>query len=92
MVKPMKIPISFFIIISLFLTSCSSIPPEKQCKLDSDCVPSVCCHANDVVNKNYAPNCKDLFCTLDCQPGTLDCGQGQMKCLQKQCTAVISQE
>jgi len=84
--------LSLLIILSIFLSGCSSIPPEKRCSVDKDCVPAACCHATDVVNKDHAPGCKDQFCTLDCQPGTLDCGQGQMKCLQKQCTVVLSQE
>ncbi len=86
----MKLLLPLLIIFSLFLTSCSSIPPEKQCKLDSDCVPAACCHASDVVNKDHAPNCKDQLCTLDCQEKTLDCGQGQIKCIQDECKAVIS--
>lgn len=74
-----------------FLISCttSEIPPEKQCSVDEDCVPAECCHPTDVVNKNYAPDCAGIFCTMDCQGGTLDCQQGEIKCLQGECQAVI---
>ncbi len=85
----MKIFPLLFIIISLFLTSCSFIPPEKRCSLDTDCVPAACCHAKDAVNKESAPNCQGILCTAVCEPGTLDCGQGKIKCLNKQCTVVI---
>ncbi len=78
------------IIVAIIRSSCSSIPPEKRCSIDSDCIPAACCHATDIVNKEYAPNCKDQLCTLDCQPNTLDCGQGQVKCIQKQCTTILS--
>jgi len=88
-----KILISVVIIISLFLVSCatpSSIPAEKQCTTDSDCVPAQCCHPDSAVNKDFAPDCKGTFCTEECSPGTLDCQQGEIKCLAGACTAVLN--
>lgn len=75
----------------VLVVSCTqtNIPPEKQCQVDGDCIPSSCCHSTDAVNKNYPPDCEGIICTVDCQGGTLDCGQGEIKCLQNQCTAVI---
>lgn len=84
--KPL-IYISF--ILSIFLlTSCSPLPPEKQCSVDADCVPVACCHATGAVNYEYGPSCEGVLCTLECQPETLDCGQGKVQCLQKQCVVV----
>ena len=72
---------------ALFLASC--VPTEKVCSLDKDCVPAICCHASDTVNRDNAPDCRGILCTMDCVPETLDCGQGQMKCVQDQCRAVF---
>lgn len=76
------------IVCSFFLTACSA-PLEKQCSTDADCVPAACCHATDVVNRAYAPDCSQQFCTAVCQPGTLDCSQGEIKCLKHTCMAVM---
>jgi len=74
----------------LALVSCTSnIPLEKQCSVDSDCVPAVCCHADDAVNGQYAPDCSDVLCSQSCEPDTLDCGQGEIRCIDNTCTAVI---
>jgi len=72
---------------SVFLLSCT--PAEKVCSIDSDCVPAACCHATDAVNAEHGPDCRGVFCTAVCQPGTLDCGQGKVNCISGQCTAVI---
>ncbi|NQV09365.1 hypothetical protein HQ529_05945 [Candidatus Woesearchaeota archaeon] len=61
-----------------------NIPPEKYCKEDSDCVPAQCCHATDVVNKDYAPDCKNIDCTDDCR-GPLDCLCGKTICENNEC-------
>lgn len=74
----------------LLLTSCSPLPPEKQCSVDADCVPDACCHATDAVNSEYGPSCESVFCTLECRPETLDCGQGKVECVKKECKAVFS--
>lgn len=81
----------FLIAVLVLVVSCSSIPPEQRCTLDSDCVPAACCHAIDVVSKGYAPNCDDVICTLECQPDTLDCGQGKIQCLKNKCTVVLEE-
>ncbi len=57
---------------------------EKNCNVDSDCVPVSCCHANDVVNKENAPSCENLKCTASCET-ILDCGQGRPVCNDGQC-------
>ena len=74
----------------LFLVACTTVPLEKQCTVDSDCVPSLCCHASDAVAKDSAPDCGGVFCTEECQPGTLDCGQGVVSCVSGECKAVFS--
>lgn len=77
----------------LLLAACASppaaIPAEKQCSVDSDCLPAQCCHPKDAVNKNSAPNCQGLLCTQECVPNTIDCGQGEIKCMQGECKAVM---
>ncbi len=67
----------------------SNIPDNKQCIQDSDCVPDACCHAKSAVNSQYAPNCKDISCTMSCEPETFDCGQGKVECVEGQCVVTI---
>ncbi len=91
MKKIIQITLIISLLITLFLASCtSSIPPEKQCSVNQDCVPSKCCHADDAVNKANAPNCNDIFCTQQCKPGTLDCNQGKISCVKGECKALIT--
>ena len=88
-----KVLIGVLVIISLFLVSCvttSSVPLEKQCTSDTDCVPAQCCHPDDALNQKYAPDCGDILCTTECRGGTLDCAQGEIKCLAGACTAVLN--
>ncbi len=77
-------------LLALFLVSCTTVPLEKQCVVDSDCVKAECCHASGAVNKEYGPDCSNLFCTQECVPNTLDCGQGQIKCVKNECVGVIN--
>ncbi|MBI2666498.1 hypothetical protein HYX13_02705 [Candidatus Woesearchaeota archaeon] len=86
--------VGLFLVVSFILVSCnpslsSQIPAEKQCVFDSDCVPAGCCHPADAVNKDFAPDCSETFCTMECAPNTLDCGQGEVKCVDKRCVAVL---
>jgi hypothetical protein len=77
------------VLLTIFLIGCSgSISEELQCSEDIDCVPNACCHADGTVNKESAPNCSSMFCTMDCAPDTIDCGQGDLKCLEGQCQVV----
>ena len=76
--------------IALFSLIACQPAQQKQCTTDDDCVPTACCHAQDAVNKAYAPDCKGVVCTMQCEPETLDCGQGEIKCVNNQCTAVIN--
>ncbi|MEK6845535.1 MAG: hypothetical protein AABY26_02145 [Nanoarchaeota archaeon] len=61
----------------------------QTCVKDSDCVPTTCCHANESVNKESAPNCTSQFCTSECVPDTLDCGQGNLQCISGKCQITI---
>lgn len=74
----------------LLLTSCTSLDAEKQCSVDADCVAASCCHPADAVNTMYAPDCQDVACTMQCEPGTLDCGQGRITCLENRCVVIIN--
>ena len=73
----------------LFTFGCTQVPAEKVCKVDADCVPATCCHPTDTVNKEHAPDCSGVACTLSCEPNTLDCGGGEMKCIQGACQAIL---
>lgn len=77
------------LLLSFFLLSCTpDIRPDQQCQTAADCVPDACCHAHDVVNTQYAPDCSGVFCTMNCEPGTLDCGQAKIDCLAGACTVI----
>ena len=58
---------------------------QLACSSDSDCVPAGCCHSKSAVNRNFAPDCSDMFCTAVCEPNTLDCGQAKPKCIVRRC-------
>ena len=75
------------VLVMFFLIGC--VPAEKSCTEDKDCVKADCCHASDAVNKENAPDCKGMLCTMECKPGTTDCGQGEIKCVEGSCEAVL---
>ncbi len=55
------------------------------CQSDTDCVPATCCHSDECVYIAYKPDCKDIVCTGECQPGTMDCEQGSCICENNVC-------
>ena len=80
-------------IISANIQNMQPKPADNMtCEVDSDCVAAQCCHATSVVNKNFAPDCKEVACTLECRSGTLDCGYCEIKCVDKKCTIKWSEE
>ena len=79
----------FLLIPLIFLVACS-VPTEKVCSVDSDCIAAQCCHAADAVNKENAPDCSGMLCTMNCEPNTLDCGQGAVQCVSGSCEAVLN--
>lgn len=54
------------------------------CLVDSECVPSSCCHAESCVLVGEASDCSDIFCTQECS-GPLDCGAGVCGCVEGFC-------
>lgn len=77
------------VLVSLFLIACqTSISEDKVCSVDTDCVAATCCHASDVVNNANAPDCSEVLCTANCEPGTLDCGQAEAMCVEGKCELV----
>ncbi|MBS3116051.1 hypothetical protein J4421_00480 [Candidatus Woesearchaeota archaeon] len=86
----MKLYFVLLIVLLFLIAACT--PEEKQCTVNEDCIPSQCCHATETVNKKNAPDCRNVLCTLQCEPGTLDCGQGEVKCVDNICTAVIKEK
>jgi len=69
-----------------------SVIDNMTCKVDSDCVAAQCCHATEVINKNFAPDCKEIFCTMECRSGTIDCDHGEIKCVDSKCTVIWPEE
>ncbi len=55
------------------------IDDHMKCTSDQECVPATCCHATEVVNKNFSPNCSGRMCTMSCET-ILDCGRGKPVC------------
>ncbi len=81
---------SLLVVLTAFVASCTApVPVEKQCTVDADCERATCCHADDAVNTQFAPDCAKVLCTAECVPGTLDCQQGEIKCVVGECKAVI---
>lgn len=62
----------------------------NYCVDDSNCIPAQCCHPTSCINKNSAPNCQDVACTLECRGGTMDCGAGHCACVNNKCQAVFT--
>lgn len=77
------------LVLLLILTSCASIPVEKQCETVDQCSPEECCHSSEAVNKKFAPDCTEVMCTMECVPRTLDCDQGDLVCVRGECEVVI---
>jgi hypothetical protein len=75
------------VLVTLLLVSCS-VPEEKVCSVDSDCVAASCCHSSDAINNDNAPECNGILCTAECVSDTLDCGQGEVRCLEGSCQVV----
>lgn len=59
------------------------------CVVDADCAPANCCHATTCVSESEKPNCKGIYCTASCEPGTLDCGQGNCACIKGKCNTIL---
>lgn len=55
---------------------------------DRGCVAASCCHANSCVWEKDAPDCGDVDCTADCEPGTMDCGAGHCGVVDGECGVV----
>jgi hypothetical protein len=62
----------------------------SECSGNTDCVAAQCCHPNDCVPLDEAPDCYGVSCTDNCEPGTMDCGQGHCECQSGTCVAVIA--
>lgn len=73
----------------------SDIPQDTQgalqaadyCETAEDCAPNKCCHPDDTVNKEVAPDCETIFCDQSCQ-GPLDCGVGHIECNNNKCVII----
>ena len=63
------------------------LPKSPECEIDSDCVPSSCCHPNSCVSLEKKPNCSDVLCSMECV-GPLDCGAGSCGCVKNKCIII----
>ncbi|MBR9683905.1 hypothetical protein GOV03_05200 [Candidatus Woesearchaeota archaeon] len=82
------IKLGIIVMLGLLVLVMGCVPAEKMCTEDKECVPAACCHADDAVNKENAPNCAGMLCTTECAPNTIDCQQGEIKCVKGSCEAV----
>jgi hypothetical protein len=62
----------------------------NYCVDDSNCIPAQCCHPTSCINRDSAPNCEGVVCTLECRGGTMDCGYGYCACVDNRCQAVFT--
>ena len=76
-----------FVIIMFRPVDVSNIPKELVCASDADCVPEKECHAASCINSDFKEGI-DMFCTLECAPGTMDCGQGSCACVNHRCEVI----
>ncbi len=67
----------------------TTIENKLFCQNKLDCVPAACCHPNSCINKNFKPDCGNIGCTANCEPGTMDCGQGYCDCINSGCKMVL---
>ena len=58
-------------------------PDIQACTKDSDCVPNLCCHPTNCINRAYKGVCTEL-CTNVCL-GPIDCGAGHCACVNGRC-------
>ncbi|MBW2966258.1 hypothetical protein KY342_04095 [Candidatus Woesearchaeota archaeon] len=90
----MKRIIIILVILLILVVGCADKeqPPQvkPECITNADCVAATCCHASECVAKTEAPNCKEVFCSMECRPYTMDCGQGYCACENKKCVAKIT--
>ncbi len=89
----MKTAVIILLVLSLgVLISCSEeyVPIDQKCLADADCVALECCHAKNAVHKDFAPECGQTLCTMNCEPDTLDCNQGEIRCIGSRCSVVIN--
>ena len=61
-------------------------PDIQACTKDSDCVPNLCCHPTNCINRAYKGVCTEL-CTNVCL-GPIDCGAGHCGCNNGKCGVV----
>jgi len=61
---------------------------QIECFINSECVPAECCHPTACTTYKNKPDCNDIACTEECQPGSMDCGQGRCGCIRGKCRVV----
>jgi hypothetical protein len=52
-----------------------------------NCVPATCCHPDECVLAEQAPNCKNTICSMVCS-GPLDCNAGHCEFINNKCTVI----
>jgi hypothetical protein len=61
----------------------SNVNNDKNIK----CAPATCCHANECVLSEQAPDCSKAICSMVCS-GPLDCGAGHCEFINNKCGVV----
>jgi len=63
---------------------------RDSCLQDADCVAASCCHPRSCINKDFAPDCSGVKCTMSCELGTLDCGYASCVCENSKCSVRLN--
>ena len=85
------IGIVLIIILAIFFFQGKFSNEEKECQVDSDCIPSGCCHPSSCVSADFTPDCSEVLCSQVCS-GPLDCGEGFCGCIDNKCGVVPSKK
>jgi len=79
------------LLIFFFITKNNNVNEnDTRCKVDTDCFPISCCHAQSCVIRELKPDCNGVFCTEECS-GPLDCGRGYCGCINDKCSVITNE-
>ena len=78
------------VVLAALFAACGSTTVNvgtDACTVDTDCVPTTCCHATECGAPVKGKAC-NVACTADCKAGTIDCGGGCL-CQSGHCAAHV---
>lgn len=76
-----------FLIILIYFIIQNNKENEESDNEKKNCVPATCCHPNECVLSEQAPDCSKAICTMVCS-GPLDCGAGHCEFINNKCQVV----